>query len=164
MRQPQSTHDPREFSGRSSPAQPPSEGSKLSSITLCQQSSNSALPANKCSFFKDEWDGKRWTQSRLHLFSWKTHLPHMQIHITQLKKLPLRKRNTSPASAAGQSCAHYQQPVVTVVTITIWIPPYPKWPVQTQVLQQCASVSHGRESLTLQQYCTLKSAHYPATT
>lgn len=28
---------------------PPSEGSKLSSITLCQQSSNSALPANKCS-------------------------------------------------------------------------------------------------------------------
>lgn len=128
--------------------------SRLSSIAFCQQSRNSALPANKCSCLcKDQqiWDGGRWTQSRLHLSSWKTPLPHMQIPITQLKKSPLSTRDTSPASAAWQSSAHYQQPVLSLS---------PKWPVQTQVLPQSASVSHGREYLTLHQHCTLKSAHY----
>lgn len=129
--------------------------SASSQVTQLYQLTNAAV------FCKDQRDGRRWTQSRLHLFSWKTPLPHMQIAITQPKKSPLSTRDTSllPDRAlpitSNLCCHHVPNGLCRPKEAGLCRP-------KEAVLPQCASVSHGRESLTLQQYCTLKSAHYPA--
>lgn len=122
MWQPQSKHGPWEFSGRISPARPPSEGSKLSSITLYQQSSNSALPANKCSCLLQRltgWEEVDTVQTPSLLLE-NPPSPHADSH-NPAKEVPFKHKGHLPA--AWQSSAHYQQPVLS---------PCPKWPVQTQ--------------------------------
>lgn len=72
------------------------------------------------------------------------------------KEVPFEDQgHLSPVSAAQQKALPF-----TSSLRCYHLPSGPRR-LKEPVLPQCAPISHGRESLTLQQYCTLKSADYP---
>lgn len=112
-------------------------------------------PTNATVFWKDSWGGGRWTQPRSQLFSWKASLPHTHTpnpakevpfeNQGHLSPLPAAQRRALPLTSS-LCCYHLSSGLCRL---------------KEAILPQCAPVSHGRESLTLQQHCTLKSADYP---
>lgn len=84
-------------------------------------------------------------------------LPSPHTHTSNpTKEVPFEDQgHLSPVSAAQQKALPF--------TSSLCCYHLPSGPhrLKEAVLPQCAPISHGRESLTLQQYCTLKSADYP---